>query len=82
MKNSDIKVTKEELKKIFGRIDRNNNMNFENLEELLKEEYVDSSLVFEIIDTLEAGFGFSCEEELQDITEDEIESLVDEINGI
>ncbi|WBW94962.1 hypothetical protein [Oceanirhabdus sp. W0125-5] len=82
MRNEDIKITKEELKKIFRRVDKSNNMNFETLEELLKDEYLDNSLVFEIIDNLETGYGFSCEADLDDITEDEIEALVDTINNI
>lgn len=82
MNRVDIRVSKEELKKIFKRVDKNNYMDFSTLEALIKAEFGSKDLAFELSDYLETELGFTCDADLSDITGEEIEDIIEVINSI
>ena len=82
MNKLDVKISRDELKRIFRRVDRNNYMDFSTLEEIVKFEFNSKDLAFELLDYLEIELGFTCDADLSDITEEEIEGIIEVINNI
>lgn len=74
----------DDLKYIFKRIDDNNNIDFSTLKLAIEKDIgiIDDYVFYEIISFLETELGFTCDAELIDITDEEIERLIEFINEI
>lgn len=80
MDREDIILSTDELKQIFSKIDESNYGDFSSLKELVYKEYNNRDIFDDISAFLQVELGYSCDADLCDITDDEIDGLVEVIN--
>ena len=80
MDREDIKLNSDEIKQIISKTDESNCADFSSLQELVQKEYNNRDIFDDISAYLAVELGYSCDADLSDITDDEIDGLVEAIN--